>query len=296
MRSLYLVTGFSLLRSVTAQDTDDNGSIQIVNLINPLWALPNGDNSTRGLGASVVNVDSTAITYAVSCDATAELIPGPTPISCIWETVGPQLFTQWATSQHFTLRTSGFSDVASYTGDYTFPSTLAPTITGAFSLSKAIASQDPNFSGFSGGINTNLPVSTTTTLQSGTTTDAVWYPIPITAGEEKLLAAFSSMTGRASPRPSLTAEESDSAVTTTTRSALTAQSTATPPRPVTTTSASEAVVTEMSSTSLGSAGSGTAATSASVSTNTVAAAAERVVGKVGWFGALVGGVLGVFVL
>ncbi|KAH9224442.1 hypothetical protein DL95DRAFT_472964 [Leptodontidium sp. 2 PMI_412] len=61
---------------------------------NIIRALPNSENSTNDLGASVINVDSTATTYAVSCDATAELVHDSTPISCIWETVGRQIFTQ----------------------------------------------------------------------------------------------------------------------------------------------------------------------------------------------------------
>ncbi|CZT47595.1 uncharacterized protein RSE6_08176 [Rhynchosporium secalis] len=333
MRSSTAVAAMScFLQAATAQIYDPNRPVQIVNLINPLWALPNGENSTRGLGASVVNVDSTAITYAVSCDATAELIPGPTPISwygflllssqrvgsspvfwyrnieiiplhadvliSIWETVGPQLFTQWDTSLHFTLSTSGFNDVASYEGDYTFLSTLAPTITGTFSLGIAAAT------------------TTGRTRQTGTTTDATWFPIPITAGEEKLAAAFSSLTRTLSIGRPTTTLPSVLATTTTSSGRQVDQTGVTETRStqsegenesgssatqsntgVSSASATpEPTATSMISTSLGTGESEGAATIPSVSSSTVADGAGRVNGEVGWFGAVMGGVLGVLVL
>ncbi|XMA09222.1 hypothetical protein WAI453_002013 [Rhynchosporium graminicola] len=299
MRSSTAVVAMScFLQAATAQIYDPNRPVQIVNLINPLWALPNGENSTRGLGASVVNVDSTAITYAVSCDATAELIPGPTPISCIWETVGPQLFTQWDTSLHFTLSTSGFNDVASYEGDYTFLSTLAPTITGTFSLGIAAAT------------------TTGRTRQTGTNTDATWFPIPITAGEEKLAAAFSSLTRTLSIGRPTTTLPSVLATTTTSSGRQVDQTGVTETRStrsegenesgssatqsntgVSSASATpEPTATSMISTSLGTGESEGAATIPSVSSSTVADGVGRVNGEVGWFGAVMGGVLGVLVL
>jgi len=54
MLRLKVIAACSLLHVAVAQDSND--SIPIVNLLNPFWALPDGENSTRGLGASVVNV------------------------------------------------------------------------------------------------------------------------------------------------------------------------------------------------------------------------------------------------
>ncbi|KAH7336425.1 hypothetical protein BKA65DRAFT_33880 [Rhexocercosporidium sp. MPI-PUGE-AT-0058] len=288
MLPLRLVAAVSLLQAATAQDP--NGSIQIVHLVNPLWALPNGENSTNGLGASVVNVDSTAITYAVSCDATAELVQGPTPISCIWETVGPQIFTQWNTSLHFTLSTTGFGDVASYEGDYTFPSTLAPTITGSFSLS--IAESQVTRSG------QTIPAQTSTTLQTGTT-EATWYRIPITAGEEKLLATWSSLTvtlptGRPSGRPSLTA--TSTLISTASQGTGTGVSSGSDGGSgiPSTGATSSPTITSIETTGSATEGGGVASTGPSTSSS--AAAGEKAAGKVGWVGAMVGGVLGIFFL
>ncbi|PVH88671.1 hypothetical protein DL98DRAFT_508572 [Cadophora sp. DSE1049] len=280
---MFLLNGvavFALLQAVAAQDPDN--SIPIVNLINPLWALPDGENSTRGLGASVVNVDSTATTYAVSCDATAELVPGPTPITCIWETVGPQVFTQWETSQHFALSFTGFDDVAgssSYEGDYTFPSTLAPTITGTFTLSVAESEVTRG--------EETIPATTQTRLQTGTTS-ATWYAISITAGEEKLAAALSSRTATGTPSTSGISQ----LTTTQSMTESSSSGTASGSGMSSTGSASSPTVTSMSSTDSETGGAATTSPSTSSST----AAAEKAGGNVGWVGAMVVGVLGMFVL
>ncbi|KAH7409190.1 hypothetical protein BKA64DRAFT_389646 [Cadophora sp. MPI-SDFR-AT-0126] len=273
-----LKVGVALFLLHAAAAPDPDSSISIVNLINPLWALPNGKNSTRGLGASVVDVDSTATTYAVSCDATAELVPGPTPITCIWETVGPQMFTQWETSLHFTLSTTGLNDVASYEGDYTFPSTLAPTITGTFTLS--VAESEAIQAG------ETIPATTRTRLQTGTT-PATWYAIPITAGEEKLASALSSRTTTG------TTSSSGISQLTTTESMTESSSSGTGSSGMSSTGTSSSpTITSMSSTD--SETGGAAATSLSTPSST--AAAEKVGGKVAWVGGVVGGILGMLVL
>jgi len=276
MLRLKVIAACSLLHVAVAQDSND--SIPIVNLLNPFWALPDGENSTRGLGASVVNVDSIATTYAVSCDATAELVPGPTPITCVWETVGPQLFTQWGTSQFFALSFTGFDDVTSYQGDYTFSSTLAPIITGTFTFSVAESEATRG--------SDVIPATTQASLYTGTSS-ATWYAIPITAGEEKLAAASSSRTSTGASFPS--GITSNTPMGTSTGSS---SGTASGSEMSSTGDASLPTVTSMPSTS--SRAGGAAATSESTSSSTAAAA--KAGGKAGWFGAMAGGLLGVFVL
>ncbi|KAK0109830.1 hypothetical protein ONS95_002501 [Cadophora gregata] len=273
MFSLRVVGAFSLLRCVLSQEFDS--PMQIVNLINPLWALPDGENSTRGLGASVVNVDSTATTYAISCDATAELVPGPTPITCIWETVGAQVFTQWETSLQFSHSFTGFDDVTSYEGDFKFPSTLAPSVTGTFTLSVAAqigVTQDEG----------TITAMTRTSLQTGTTS-ATWYAILITAGGEKLAAASSSRTA------SGTASSASNSQVTGTSSQTETSSTASGSGTVT---SSSPIVTSTPSTSSGTGG----ADAASPSTTSSIAAAEKVGRNIEWLGGVVGGILGMFFL
>ncbi|KAG4427403.1 hypothetical protein IFR05_017113 [Cadophora sp. M221] len=282
MWTLGTVTGLtasSLIQVVTAQDS--NSPIQVVNLVNPLWALPNGENSTNGLGASVVNVDSTATTYAVSCDATAELVQGPTPISCIWETVEPQIFTLWESSLLFTIRTTGFEDVATYNGEYNFPFPLAPTITGTFSLS--IAASQVTQAG------ETIPAQTSTALQTGVM-DATWYRIPVTAGEEKLVAVGSSLVTGSLSSTSTVSQGTGTDVSSSLGdgSGTRVSSTASLP-----------TITSMEPTRTGSVTSVTSGgevAETSLSTAASVAVAEKAGGKVGWVGAMVGGILGLFVL
>lgn len=61
MLRLKVIAACSLLHVAVAQD-----SIPIVNLLNPFWALPDGENSTRGLGASVFNVVRSSQVISVS--------------------------------------------------------------------------------------------------------------------------------------------------------------------------------------------------------------------------------------
>ncbi|CZS89860.1 uncharacterized protein RAG0_01095 [Rhynchosporium agropyri] len=148
---------------------------RIFNVINPIFAQPSGKNVTGPLGASIVGVDSTATTYQIGCNGN---INHTKP--CGWDTPPFWYFTQGPTEEHFTISDREKSgEGITIQGDYTFSSTLAPTITGAFQLTQVVVS--------------NYDITTTTDLStlpsySEETVDvsATWYAIPVTAGWEKL--------------------------------------------------------------------------------------------------------------
>ncbi|KAH9224441.1 hypothetical protein DL95DRAFT_378045 [Leptodontidium sp. 2 PMI_412] len=151
-----------------------NSSSKVLNIINPLFALPSGKNSTGPLGASIVGVDATATTYLIGCNGLYSHTK-----NCGWSTAPPNLVTQGSTSEHFSYTDSNeFGESLTFTGDYTYASTLAPIATGTFSVGDVRISYEEQ--------TTTTNYVSSTFSEATTETSATWYVIPITAGLEKL--------------------------------------------------------------------------------------------------------------
>ncbi|KAL2068938.1 hypothetical protein VTL71DRAFT_15276 [Oculimacula yallundae] len=175
-------TTISSLLAVTAIPTP-TPQVSVLNIINPIFALPRGKNATGPLGASIVGVENSTTTYQIGCNSLVNHTR-----FCGWSTAPPFLVTQDSTSQHFTWANTGDSgESVTIQADYTFSSTLAPTITGTFSLVNVEIS--------------NLDIETMTDYVTSTFSDttldpeATWYAVPVTGGLEKLSSGATITSG-----------------------------------------------------------------------------------------------------
>ncbi|KAG4427404.1 hypothetical protein IFR05_017114 [Cadophora sp. M221] len=193
MVSLSVIAAVASVASVSA--LTNSSSTKVLNFINPLFALPSGKNSTGPLAASIIGVDATATTYQIGCNGLISHTK-----NCGWSTAPPNVVTQGSASEHFVyLETNAFGESLTIRGDYTYLSTLAPLVTGTFSVSRVRISYEEQ--------TTTSNYYSSTFSEATTDASATWYVIPITAGLEKLDQAAAT-TGGAGPQSTATSSTS----------------------------------------------------------------------------------------